>query len=83
MRDVISATSGTGATDAVPASSLQRLKARVARRPGRWRRRMARGRIRLDPLFESAVPESPAAAWETRCRIDRKDAELEVDQDAA
>ena len=36
-------------------AALDRMKARIARRPGRWRRRMARG-LRLDP-------EPPEAKW--------------------
>jgi hypothetical protein len=46
---------------------------------------MTRGRIRLDPLLESVVnvTDSPSVEWETRCRIERREAELEVEQDAA
>jgi len=50
-------------------SSLQRLRARVARRPGRWRRRMARSR----------TSPSPSTGWAARSREDQRQSRLELD----
>jgi len=60
------------ATTEMQLASMQRLRARVARRPGKWRRRMNRSR-------HSA---SPSTGWAARCREDRSRSELDLDEAA-
>lgn len=50
-------------------AAVQRLRARMARRPGRWRRNMARSRY---------CP-SPSTGWEARSESDRSTAERELE----
>jgi len=52
---------------AVP--TLQRLRARMARRPGRWRRRMNRSR----------TSASPSTGWAAQSKDDRLHGEMALD----
>lgn len=67
MRDVMD---NDGMEGTRQVATLQRLRARVARRPGKWRRRMARSR----------TSPSPSTGWAARSRGDRDQARGLLDE---